>query len=150
MCCSAEQRSGAFALISEKQVPGIWQGLKLTMFDYHGKIQGRRYWENEGSPEGERGPILVALSSVVEDDVQDDLDAALVACLHQRLELVDDLCAGAAGRRRRAVAPHGREEAHRGVSPVVEAVLVRHRNYLEREQRQRTSSESDMHKGHAK
>lgn len=63
-------------------------------------------------PKRDGGSVLIALSSVVEDHIQDDLDAAPVALLHERLELVHNVHTGAAGRRGCAVPGHGRKEAH--------------------------------------
>lgn len=61
---------------------------------------------------------------MVEDDVQDDLDAAVVALFDERFELVYDVRPGTAGRGRRTVARHWRKEAHSRVPPVVVAVLI--------------------------
>ncbi len=58
---------------------------------------------------------LVALAGVVEDDVEDDLDARLVQGLHHLLELAHDLAAGP-GTRVRGL---GGEEGHRLVAPEV-------------------------------
>lgn len=40
-----------------------------------------------GVPEGEVRAPFIALSSVIEDNIQDDLNVALVGCLDQLLEL---------------------------------------------------------------
>ena len=65
--------------------------------------------------EGQRRPHVVALSGVVVDHVEDDLDARLVQRLHHRLELADLLAALA----RRGVPVVRGQEADRVVAPVV-------------------------------
>ena len=65
--------------------------------------------------EAERRPVVVAFRRVVEDDVEDDLDAGAVQRLDQVAELVD----GAERVAPRAVAGVGREEGDRRVAPVV-------------------------------
>ena len=67
------------------------------------------------TPEGQRGPHVVALGGVVVDHVEDDLDARLVQRLHHRLELADLLAALA----RRGVPVVRGQEADRVVAPVV-------------------------------
>ena len=66
--------------------------------------------------ERQRGPEVVALGSVVEDDVEDHLDAGSVESPHHLLEF-SDLAARLLSRRVPAV---GGEEGHRVVAPVVE------------------------------
>ena len=70
--------------------------------------------------EGDVRALLVAFGRVVEDHIQDDLDAVAMQLLHQRLELVH-LHAELAGRR---VTGLGRKEADRAVAPVVEKLLA--------------------------
>ena len=68
--------------------------------------------------EAERGAVLVALRGVVEDDVEDDLEAAGVECVDHRLEL-RHLAAGPPGGDGRGVGVVGGEEADGVVAPVV-------------------------------
>ena len=75
------------------------------------------------SAERERRPVLVALGRVVEDDVQDDLDAGPVKRLHHLLEL-ERLLAIAA---RAAVGRLRGHERHRVIAPVVRQPLAGHR-----------------------
>ena len=66
--------------------------------------------------EAERRPVEAALGRVVEDDVEDDLEARPVQRLHHVTELVH----GAERILSRAVRLVGREERHRRVAPVVD------------------------------
>ena len=77
-----------------------------------------------------------------------DLDAAPVALAHERLELVHDVGAAAAGAGGGAVPRHRREEAHSRVAPVVAAVLVAARDQLRGESARQPAAQS-MHGGRA-
>ena len=73
----------------------------------------------------QRRAAVVALGGVVEDDVEDDLEAGAVQGVDHRLEL-GDLAPGPAGADRGRVAVVGGEEADGVVAPVVrQAPLAR-------------------------
>ena len=76
------------------------------------------------TPERDGRPTLIPLSRVVENHIQNNLKAPLVALAHKCLELPHDLTAMAAICSCLAVARHGGKEGCCGVAPVVEAVGV--------------------------
>ena len=73
--------------------------------------------------ERERRPILAPLRRVVEDDVENDLDAVFVQLLDERLEFIDLHAGPSAGR----VSRFRGTERQRVVAPVVEEPLPRSR-----------------------
>ena len=98
--------------------------------DWVGRVGERRLC----LPEGYGGALIVAFCGVVEDDIQDDLDAPLVALLHHGFELCHNCRAAAALLGSLAVPCHGRKEPYCGIAPVVETILVGPRDQLQHRQ----------------
>lgn len=73
--------------------------------------------------EGDGRAVFAAFAAVIEDDIEDDFDLCFVESAHHLSEFADDGARGAVIR----IALVWREEAERGISPVVSVDLFRDR-----------------------